>query len=872
MTTNDELTTAAALGGLTAEERLAIATDPERAKTIEEIEAFDASMRELFAPVWANAAEANTLSSLDSVWTKPLHFTGWQKRLAIGLAATVGLGVTGLLFSQNGGIGMPGEWSVSWLWKERERTYNFVSQKITGSSGNSTTKAPSIVREGRSDDFGIDSAIPEAKTIAQRGLQEAEARSNRSATSSIPTPTDRELYARYGVPTNPTGGAVASGTANERMYFFQGKDVSGLDETKRYAKAVEDKNQSMDRFGRSDSQITDKKGEVAPAMGDDRPRDFKDGKELAELNKRNEIALQRLPGITAEKPANGQPPATNAPAAAAEPVVKKIIIRSGDMEFEVTSFDGAVGTISKHVAAIPGGFVGTVNSEKMANGKVKGSVVVRVPPDKLDQLLLDLRRDLGATGELKGQRIGSQDITKQYTDLESRLRAARAMETRLLEMIKTGKGEIKQLLEAEKELGVWRTKIEEIEGELRYFSNLASLSTLTIQLTEKEFKAAAAVTESERISAGLEVEEVDQAYRAVQKVITEAKGRVIKAELKQHTTTQFTASLSFTVAPDAAGPLQDRLKQIGTVTRLSSERKQQSDGTPVPTDAKLTRGDTQFDLQLYNLAATPPRETVSQDVAVTDVPKAYADLRAAVLKAKAVIHNANVSESDKRNVVGRIDFDVKRIDEPAVRSVLDGLGDVISRSTGVSNDANATDSKVRYVVSITSAERIAPREKMTYVAEVVDVNGTVASIAQATTTAGGRIIDKSVTKESGGRMTGRITVDMPLASAAAVSQAVESSGKIRSNQTTRDANAPDGKFALARIDITLANEDRIVAADDGIWPQVKKGLSVSATVLLTSISWVIVGLCVVLPWLLVGWFAKSLLKRMGWGKTTAASA
>ena len=119
----------------------------------------------------------------------------------------------------------------------------------------------------------------------------------------------------------------------------------------------------------------------------------------------------------------------------------------------------------------------TVSSDKLPNGKVKGSIAVRVPPEHLDSLVLDLRKELGKAGELKGQRIGSQDITKQYTDLESRLRAARTMETRLLQIIKEGKGEIKQLLEAEKELGVWRTRIEECEGELRYYGNLVSLST-----------------------------------------------------------------------------------------------------------------------------------------------------------------------------------------------------------------------------------------------------------------------------------------------------------------------------------------------------------------------------------------------------------
>ena len=154
------------------------------------------------------------------------------------------------------------------------------------------------------------------------------------------------------------------------------------------------------------------------------------------------------------------------------------------MEFEVVSFDASLETITKLITSIKGAFVATVNSEKLPNGKVKGSITVRTPPEALDELVLTLRRELGKTGELKGVKISSQDITKMYSDLESRLRASRTMETRLLQIIKEGKGEIKQLLEAERELGVWRTKIEELEGEIRYYANLASLSTLTISLVE----------------------------------------------------------------------------------------------------------------------------------------------------------------------------------------------------------------------------------------------------------------------------------------------------------------------------------------------------------------------------------------------------
>ena len=140
-----------------------------------------------------------------------------------------------------------------------------------------------------------------------------------------------------------------------------------------------------------------------------------------------------------------QPPKTDKPPQPADPeaVARRIVIRSGDMEFEVESFDSALATVTKLVTGIKGAFVGTVNSEKLPNGKVKGSITVRTPPESLDGFVLDLRRELGKGGELKGVKIGSQDITKQYFDIESRLKAARTMETRLLQIIKEGKGDIK---------------------------------------------------------------------------------------------------------------------------------------------------------------------------------------------------------------------------------------------------------------------------------------------------------------------------------------------------------------------------------------------------------------------------------------------
>lgn len=666
-----------------------------------------------------------------------------------------------------------------------------------------------------------------------------------------------------------------------------------------------------------------------------------------------------------EPPASNQEPVKEPPPNNQEPV-RRIVIRTGEIEFELDSFDAASATITKLVTEIKGAFIATANSEKLPSGKVRGSITVRIPPEHLDSFVLDLRKELGKGGELKGVRITSQDVTKQYTDLESRLRGARTMEQRLIQIIKEGKGEIKQLLEAERELGVWRTKIEEFEGELRYFANLAALSTLTITLTEKEAKAVPVITENERVQAGVEVEDVDKAYQQLLTAIAEAKGRVSKSELKQFAAGQFNAILNFEVAPDAAGTMRDRLRQLGRMVRLEIDRGQRTEGGPLTPDIKPKRGDTLFLVQLYNLANIAPRETVTLQLAAPDVSIAYQSLRDALAKATGRVVASQLNEQDKQNITAQLDFEVQRPDEATIRTALDKAGEVISRQvtrapesenvtdtkvlhrltiiattrlkpretktlqlvapdvsiayrnirdavakvTGrvitaqldeqdrqnvtahfdfeikrtdedallsaldsvgeaisrqvirVPENENASESKVLYQLVFSATNRLKPRETTTMTIEVPNVEQATAVFAMYVAEMKGRQLSGQSNRESSGKTTAKLTFEVPLAAATSVVERFKGNGVVHVYQTKNDPQAPDGKYATARLDIVLTNAEGIVADDDGLWPQVRRGLSYSATALLKSVTWVIFGLCVVLPWAVIGLVGYRLVRRV----------
>ncbi len=552
------------------------------------------------------------------------------------------------------------------------------------------------------------------------------------------------------------------------------------------------------------------------------------------------------------------------------PPTGRKIIRSGDLDFEVESFDDSVAIIMELVRATKGGFVATINSDKLANGKVCGSVVVRVPPENLDKLVLDLRKDLGKKGELKGQRIGSQDITKQFTDMESRLRAARTMEERLLKIIKDGKGEIKDLVAAEKELGVWRTKIEELEGELRYYGNLVSLSTLTVNLAEKEIRLAAAVAERERVQTGIEVEDVEKAYQDALKAIAQLKGRVTRSELKQHAAGQFNALLHFEVAPESAGLMRDRLRQLGAMVRLEIDTVRHAEGSgKMPLTGKVNRGDTQFIISIYNLANVQPRETVTLKIAAVDVAVAQQKLREAVADAKGRLVNASLNEQDRQNITAQLDFDVRRSSQGAVQTALADAGEQLSRQVGrVPEGDNITDAKVLYKLELVPASAIPPREITKLALELSDVPLTLRAFNDDVKEAKGRAIQPpALVQERNGRVTARVVFDVPLPAGSSLVDQFKSAGQVRVHEVTPNPQAPDGKLALARIEVVLSNGQLLVPRDEGIWSQVQSGLSLSLRGLSYSASWLIVGLLFVLPWLVllyvVVWVARRLLRRGG---------
>src|SRR6476646_6512937 len=173
----------------------------------------------------------------------------------------------------------------------------------------------------------------------------------------------------------------------------------------------------------------------------------------------------------------GPKPAETPPSALAN----RKLVRNATVELEIVSFDDALQKITA-IANDERGYVATTSSQKQANGKLRGEVVVKVLPENLDRFLQKIR----GLGELKNQTLGTEDVTKAYFDTDARLKNARVMEQRLTEMLKTKTGKVSDLLQVEKELSRVREEIEKMQGELKYWDSQVQFATVTISLAEKD--------------------------------------------------------------------------------------------------------------------------------------------------------------------------------------------------------------------------------------------------------------------------------------------------------------------------------------------------------------------------------------------------
>ncbi|MCJ7568159.1 MAG: DUF4349 domain-containing protein [Anaerolineales bacterium] len=161
--------------------------------------------------------------------------------------------------------------------------------------------------------------------------------------------------------------------------------------------------------------------------------------------------------------------------------LERIVIRNANLVIVVEDPSASASSITQ-LAEQMGGYVVSLNVYQSTYGDgipaTYGSITIRVPAERLDEALDEIKE---GTVEVRSENISGQDVTQEYTDLQSQLRNLEIAEEELREIMGS-------LTKAEDVLRVYenlrqvRQEIEIIKGRMQYFEQSARLSAISIEL------------------------------------------------------------------------------------------------------------------------------------------------------------------------------------------------------------------------------------------------------------------------------------------------------------------------------------------------------------------------------------------------------
>jgi len=161
------------------------------------------------------------------------------------------------------------------------------------------------------------------------------------------------------------------------------------------------------------------------------------------------------------------------------PTVTNMVIRNANASIKVDSLELAIAAL-REVAARVGGFVANAGIQTGRGQLRSATIEVKVPAARFDEALAGLK----PIGELEAADVKADDVGEEFVDVSARMENARRLERRLIELLATRTGKLKDVLDVEQSLAHVREEIERYEGRLRYLRAHTAMSTLTVYVHE----------------------------------------------------------------------------------------------------------------------------------------------------------------------------------------------------------------------------------------------------------------------------------------------------------------------------------------------------------------------------------------------------
>lgn len=173
---------------------------------------------------------------------------------------------------------------------------------------------------------------------------------------------------------------------------------------------------------------------------------------------------------------------------AEEPESERVVIRNASLSIVVEDPGEAMAAIGR-MAEEMGGFIVSSNLYKTVtrnNVEVpEANITVRVPAEKLTAAMEQIKALVeNPAVDILSENISGQDVTREYTDLNSQLRNLEEAEAQLREIMASAT-KTEDVLSVYQQLTQVREQIEVLKGRIQYYDEAAALSAIEVRLQAK---------------------------------------------------------------------------------------------------------------------------------------------------------------------------------------------------------------------------------------------------------------------------------------------------------------------------------------------------------------------------------------------------
>ena len=165
----------------------------------------------------------------------------------------------------------------------------------------------------------------------------------------------------------------------------------------------------------------------------------------------------------------------------AVPQVGPQVVKTASLRLGIAhgSFEDKVGEAHAVADSYAGFVVESFASQGTGKRIAEGSLVLRIPAESYDSALSRLRE----LGKVESLEESGQDVSKEFVDLNARIRQLRAVEAQLLELLQRAE-DVPAALAVQNQLSQVQLDLEQARGRLQYLDNRVAFATISMSMHE----------------------------------------------------------------------------------------------------------------------------------------------------------------------------------------------------------------------------------------------------------------------------------------------------------------------------------------------------------------------------------------------------